>query len=149
MAFRKHLPKMAGEPHNHSRKRSLRLPSVSGTERTQFSARGNSGQLTATHHHCFKSDGGRRGKLESPPVFPLVPAHSLPVASLKRLFNAPTSLTKITPVTMHLFSLFVSVVAAVGAFAQTTAVADPSINTPTGVIQCLPVSSSRHILGLG
>ncbi|KAG9042736.1 hypothetical protein FS837_010449 [Tulasnella sp. UAMH 9824] len=43
---------------------------------------------------------------------------------------------------MHLFSLFVSFVAVVGAFAQTTTttgVPDPSINTPTGVIQCQPV----------
>ncbi|KIO31609.1 hypothetical protein M407DRAFT_241712 [Tulasnella calospora MUT 4182] len=37
---------------------------------------------------------------------------------------------------MQLFSLFVTLAAAVGAFAQ--AVADPSINTPVGVMQCLP-----------
>ncbi|KIO31616.1 hypothetical protein M407DRAFT_241719 [Tulasnella calospora MUT 4182] len=37
---------------------------------------------------------------------------------------------------MQLSSLFVAVVAAVGAFAQAP---DPAINTPTGVQQCLPV----------
>ncbi|KAG8938373.1 hypothetical protein FRC00_000219 [Tulasnella sp. 408] len=36
---------------------------------------------------------------------------------------------------MQLSSLFVAVVAAVGAFAQAP---DPAINTPTGVQQCLP-----------
>ncbi|KAG8948046.1 hypothetical protein FRC04_010088 [Tulasnella sp. 424] len=49
---------------------------------------------------------------------------------------------------MQLSSIFLAVVAAVGAFAQTTAsvaqttntgAPDPSINTPSGVIQCLPV----------
>ncbi|KAG8975753.1 hypothetical protein FRB90_009428, partial [Tulasnella sp. 427] len=34
--------------------------------------------------------------------------------------------------------LFATVVGAAGAFAQTTT-PDPSINTPTGVIQCQPV----------
>ncbi|KAG8948045.1 hypothetical protein FRC04_010087 [Tulasnella sp. 424] len=50
---------------------------------------------------------------------------------------------------MQFSSIFLAVVAAVGAFAQTTAsvaqttgpaaVADPTINTPSGVQQCLPV----------
>ncbi|KAG8914305.1 hypothetical protein FRC01_004131, partial [Tulasnella sp. 417] len=41
---------------------------------------------------------------------------------------------------MRLYSLFVAAVAAVSALAQDPpAVADPSINTPTGVIECLPV----------
>ncbi|KAG8914261.1 hypothetical protein FRC01_004147 [Tulasnella sp. 417] len=41
---------------------------------------------------------------------------------------------------MQLYSLFVAAFAAVGALAQDPgAVPDPSINTPTGVIQCLPV----------
>ncbi|KAG8914260.1 hypothetical protein FRC01_004146 [Tulasnella sp. 417] len=40
---------------------------------------------------------------------------------------------------MRLFSLVLAAAAAIGALAQDPAVPDPSINTPTGVIQCLPV----------
>ncbi|KIO31613.1 hypothetical protein M407DRAFT_241715 [Tulasnella calospora MUT 4182] len=40
---------------------------------------------------------------------------------------------------MQLSSFFIAIVVAVGIFAQTPAVPDPSINTPTGVIQCQPV----------
>ncbi|KAG8904530.1 hypothetical protein FRB99_001613 [Tulasnella sp. 403] len=40
---------------------------------------------------------------------------------------------------MQLKSFLVALVAAVGVFGQTTTPADPSINTPTGVTECLPV----------